>query len=47
MPPGAALMLGLLASGTHAGLPAQLPAAGAGGASVEAAQVVWSYETGG
>jgi hypothetical protein len=47
MPPGTALMLGLLALAAHAESPGQEPLAAAGGASVEAAQVVWSYDTGG
>jgi hypothetical protein len=47
MPPGAALVLGLLALAAHAESPGQARAAGAGGPDVEAAQVVWSYDTGG
>jgi hypothetical protein len=44
---GAALILGLLAFLAHAEPPGQAPAAEAGGADGEAAQVVWSYDTGG
>jgi hypothetical protein len=47
MLPGAVLTLLSLASSAQAGLLAQSPVAGAGGASVGAAQVVWSYDTGG
>jgi len=47
MLPSAALTLALLASGAQAESPEQEPLAGAGGASGEAAQVVWSYDTGG
>jgi len=47
MPPSAALVLGLLALAAHAESPGQELAAGAGGASVGAADVVWSHDTGG
>jgi hypothetical protein len=44
MLPTAALTLALLASAAHAELPEQEPRAAAG---IEAADIVWRYDTGG
>jgi hypothetical protein len=47
MLPGAMLTLALLVLGSEAEPREQQPPVGAGGVKVEAAQVVWSYDTGG